>query len=341
MHLRTRLCTHLVSAASLVALALPGVAPAQEKAPAPQAEKAAEAPAPTTVVARVNGVDITRADLERAKKVLLSQNRMAMQPMNAEMTKRVEEAALQQLIAKELLYQAGRKLEIKDLDKQVQERVAQSKARFPSPAEYEKTLKEMDMTDKDVETFSREDLVIGNLVEKEIASKVTVSEADAKKFYDENIDRFKQPETVRASHILVGVDAKATPEEKNKAREKAEAILKKLKEGADFAETAKKESSCPSSAQGGDLGVFGKGQMVPPFEKAAFALKPGEMSGVVETQFGYHIIKLTEKHDPQTTKFEEVKDRIMQYLKGQQVQKGIGEYVENLKKKGKIEIVAK
>ncbi|WP_298271019.1 peptidylprolyl isomerase [Geobacter sp.] len=341
MHFRTKLCTHLVSAASLVAFALPGVAPAQEKTPAPQAEKAAQAPSPTTVVARVNGVDITRADLERAKKVLLSQNRMAMQPMDAEMIKRVEEAALQQLIAKELLYQAGRKLEIKDLDKQVQERVAQSKARFPSPAEYEKTLKEMDMTDKDVETFSREDLVIGNLVEKEIASKVTVTEAEAKKFYDENIDRFKQPETVRASHILVGADAKATPEEKKKAREKAEAILKKLQEGADFAETAKKESSCPSSAQGGDLGVFGKGQMVPAFEKAAFALKPGEMSGVVETQFGYHIIKLTEKHDAKTTGFDEVKDRIMQYLKGQQVQKGIGEYVENLKKKGKIEIVAK
>ncbi|AJE03954.1 peptidylprolyl isomerase [Geobacter pickeringii] len=341
MHFRIRLCTHLVSAASLVALTLPGIAPAQEKAPAPKTEKTAKAPAPTTVVATVNGVDITRADLERAKKVLLSQNRMEMQPMNAEMTKRVEEAALQQLIAKELLYQAGRKLEIKDMDKQVQDRVAQSKARFPSPAEYEKTLKEMNMNDKDVETFAREDLVIGNLVEKEIASKITVSDEEAKKFYDENLDKFKQPETVRASHILVGADAKATAEEKKKAKEKAEAILKKLKEGADFAETAKKESSCPSSAQGGDLGVFGKGQMVPEFEKSAFSLKPGETSGVVETQFGYHIIKLAEKHDAETTKFDDVKERLAQYLKNQKVQKGIGDYVEELKKKGKVEILAK
>ena len=341
MHFRSRLSTHVVSLAALLALALPGAAPAAEKKPAKEPAKKEEAPSSPAVVARVNGVDITRVELERAKKAILSQNRMGMQPMNAEMTKKVEEAALQQLIAKELLYQAGRKLEIKDLDKQVQDKISQSKTRFGSPEAYEKALKEMDMTEKDVETFAREDTVISNFVEKEIAAKLTVSDEDAKKFYDENIDKFKRDEAVRASHILVGADAKATAEEKKKAREKAEALLKKLKEGADFAETAKKESSCPSAAQGGDLGAFGKGQMVPEFEKAAFTLKPGEVSDVVETQFGYHIIKLTEKHPAETVKFEDTKERIVSYLKQQKVQQAVGEYVENLRKKAKVEFPTK
>lgn len=302
------------------------------------AAKPAAAPSPTAVVAKVDGVDITRGDVDQATKILLQQNRMPQQ-LDEETAKKVEEAALNQLIAKELLYQAGKKLEIKDLDKQVAERIAQGKARFPSAADYDKMLKDVSMTDKDVETFTREELVIDNLIDKNIASKVTVSDAEAKKFYDDNIDKFKRGEMVRASHILIGVDKNATPEAKKQAKEKAEAILKKLKGGADFAELAKDDSTCPSKARGGDLGFFGRGQMVPEFEKAAFALKPGELSDVVETQFGYHIIKLTEKKAPETAKFDDVKERIDQYLKQQKTQEAIQKYIEELRGKAKVEIL--
>lgn len=302
------------------------------------AAKPAEAVSPTTVVAKVDGIDITRGDVDRATKILLQQNRMT-QPLDAETSKKVEEAALNQLIAKELLYQAGKKLEIKDIDKKVAERVAQGKARFPSTAEYEKMLKEVSMNDKDVETFTREELVIDNLLDKEVSSKITVTDAEAKKFYDDNLDKFKRGEMVRASHILIGVDKDATPEAKKQAKEKAEAILKKLKGGADFAALAKDDSTCPSKARGGDLGFFGRGQMVPEFEKAAFALKPGEISDVVETQFGYHIIKVTDKKAPETVKFDEVKERIDQYLKQQKVQQAIQQYIEELRGKAKVEIL--
>lgn len=305
------------------------------------AAKAAETSSSTTAVARVNGVDITKAELERAKKIILSRNQMGQASMNDEMAKKVEEAALNQIIAKELLYQDGKKLEIKDLDKKVQEKVAEHKARFPSQADYEKALKDMNMTEKEVEIFTREDMVIGNLIETKIVANTKVTDEEAKKFYTDNKDKFRREESVRASHILVGADQKASPEDRKKAKEKAEALLKQLKGGADFAELAKKESSCPSSAQGGDLGFFGKGQMVPEFEKASFALKPGEVSDVVETQFGYHIIKLAEKKDAETVPFEEAKARIVQFLTQQKVQKGIGDYAEELKKKGKVEILAK
>ncbi|ABB31057.1 PpiC-type peptidyl-prolyl cis-trans isomerase [Geobacter metallireducens RCH3] len=329
-----------IIALSAIAL-LAGTAGANAAPTAKADAKAGEAPSATTAVARVNGVDITRAELERAKKIILSRNQMASAAMNDEMSKKVEEAALNQLIAKELLFQAGKKQEIKDLDKKIQEKVAEHKARFKSQADYEKALKEMDMTEKEVETFTREDMVIGNLIETKIVANTKITDDEAKKFYNDNKDKFRREEAVRASHILVSADQKASPEEKKKAKEKAEALLKQLKGGADFAELAKKESSCPSSAQGGDLGFFGKGQMVPEFEKTAFNLKPGEVSDVVETQFGYHIIKLAEKKDAETVPFEEAKERIVQFLTQQKVQAGIGEYVDELRKKGKVEILSK
>jgi peptidyl-prolyl cis-trans isomerase C len=291
---------------------------------------------PTDPVAKVNGTTITRQDLERAVKVLVSQNRLP-QPLPAESLKQAEQAALDQLISAELLYQDGQKLEIKDLDKQVEEKISQNKAKFPSVDDFEKALKSVEMTEKDLKEFTRKDIVISNLIEKNIADKTTVTEADVKKFYDDNPDKFKQEPSVKASHILCGVDASATPEEKKKAREKAEALLKKIKAGEDFATLAKSDSTCPSSKQGGDLGTFSKGQMVAPFEKAAFALKPGEVSDVVETQFGYHIIKLTEKKDGGSIKFDEVKSKIQDFLKNQKVQKGVMDYLDALKVKAKIE----
>jgi peptidyl-prolyl cis-trans isomerase C len=254
------------------------------------------------------------------------------------MLKNAKTAILNKLIDAELLYQAGQKLGVKDLDKQTDELFAQKKKQFGSPAEYEKALKETNLTEKDLKLLIRKDIVINNLLGKEVADKVKVSDDEAKKFYDDNKDKFKTEESVRASHILIGVGEKASAEDKKKAKEKAEAIRKRLLAGEDFAAVAKKESTCPSAPQGGDLGFFSKGQMVPEFEKAAFALKPGEISDVVETKFGYHIIKVQEKKPAGTVSFDEAKKNIEQYLKGQKVQKGVNEYLEKLRKDAKIEI---
>jgi peptidyl-prolyl cis-trans isomerase C len=313
--------------------------------PKPAGPKSAAAPAkaesvpqlsPSDVLAKVNGTPITRAEVDRATKILTAQNRIP-QNMDTETRKQTENAALDQLISAELVYQAGLKLEIKELDKQVADKAAQGKARFPSPAEYEAALKANDITDKEVLELIRKDVIIGNLMEKEIVSKIIISDADIKKFYDENQDKFKQPESYHASHILIGVKPEATPDEKLKAREKAEAIRKRILAGEDFAALAKAESSCPSSTKGGDLGFFGKGEMVPAFENAAAALKPGEMSGVVETQFGYHIIKLVEKKEGGVVKLDVAKGDIETYLKRLKMQKAVSDFVAKLKSSAKIE----
>ncbi len=326
----------VLSLQAVIAFADTPKPPESKSEPVPAKEASVPQMSPSDVIAKVNGTPITRAEVDRATKILAAQNRMP-QNMDPEAKKQMESAALDQLISAELVYQAGLKLEIKDLDKQVADKAAQGKARFTTPAEYEAALKANNITDKEVLELIRKDVVIGNLLEKEIVSKMTISDADIKKFYEENQDKFKQPESYHASHILIGVKPEATPEEKLKARDKAEALRKRILAGEDFAALAKAESSCPSSAQGGDLGFFGKGEMVPPFENATAALKPGEISGVVETQFGYHIIKLVEKKEGGVAKLDVVKGEIETYLKRLKMQKAVSDYVAKMKSSAKIE----
>jgi peptidyl-prolyl cis-trans isomerase C len=312
--------------------------PTVKEQPAKEQSVQAEPKAsPSDPMVRVNGTTITRQELDRAVKVMLAQNQVQ-QPLAPEIMKQAQDAALEQLTAAELLYQEASKLEMKDLDKQIADKVAQNRAKFSSDAEFETALKSVDMTPKDMKDFTRKDIVISNFVETRFAAKSTVTDAEARKFYDENKSKyFEKPESVRASHILVGSDEKASPEDRKRAKENAETILKRVKAGEDFAKIATSDSSCPSSAQGGDLGSFGRGQMVPAFEKATFALKVGEVSDVVETQFGYHIIKLTEKQEATTEKFDDVKEKIIQFLKRDKVQKGLSDFIGELKKTAKIE----
>jgi len=333
--------------AALLMATLPAWSALAEEAaskPPVKAQQAKEQPAteqpkgsPSDPMVRVNGTAITRLEVDRAVKVMLAQNQVQ-QPLPPEVMKQAQDAALEQLTSAELLYQEASKHEPKDLDKQIAEKVAQNRAKFGSDAEFEKALKGVDMTPKDMQDFTRKDIVISNYVETQFAAKATVTDAEARKFYDENQEKyFKKPESARASHILIGSDEKASPEDRKKAKEKAEALLKRVKGGEDFAAIAKSDSTCPSSTQGGDLGSFGRGQMVPAFEKATFALKVGETSNVVETQFGYHIIKLTEKQEASTDKFEDVKGKIIEFLKREKVQKGLTDFIEQLKKTAKIE----
>jgi peptidyl-prolyl cis-trans isomerase C len=328
--------TGLVVAALLSCGSLAIAADSETKTAAPKVESAA---AGQETAARVNGVAISSLELKRATKVMLAGQR-GVTP-TADQQKEFEKQALTQLVSAELLYQAGQKLEIKDIDKQIDAKIAQGKAKFANEQDFAKAMKDLDLEEKDLKDYTRRDLTISNFIEKSIAPKAAVSEEDARKFYDQNPDKFTKPETIKASHILLGVDQKASADEKKAAREKAEKLRKELAGGADFAALAKANSTCPSSQQGGDLGFFGKGQMVPAFENAAFALKPGEISDVVETQFGYHIIKLTEKSAAEKVEFKEVKPRIDEFLKNQKIGAAVNDYLTESRKTAKIEMLLK
>lgn len=333
-----------ILAAALTILSLPpafAAEPVAQKTASVEAAPAAVvAPAAGEVVARVNGVAVTNSDLKRANKVLM-QGQQRIPAPTAEQVKELEKQALNQLISAELLFQAGQKLEIKDLDKLIEEKLKAGKARFSNEADFAKAIKELDMTEADLKDYTRKDLIISNFVEKTIMPKVTVSEEDARKFYEQNADKFMRSETVRASHILIGTDAKTSPEDKKKALEKAEKLRKELGGGADFSTLAKENSTCPSSKQGGDLGYFGKGQMVPAFEKTAFSMKVGEISDVVETQFGYHVIKLMEKKPAEKVDFKDARQRIEEYLKSQKTGTAVGDYLNEVRKTADVVIFLK
>jgi peptidyl-prolyl cis-trans isomerase C len=309
----------------------------QEKAPVAVAAPVAPAVAPLQgPVARINGVAIDAVELRRARKVLLRG-----QSVPAEQQAALDKQALEQLVSAELLYQAAGKLEVKDLDKKIDDKLAQGKARFKDAQDFQNAIKDLEMNEKDLREYTRRDLLISNFVESTLMAKAVVSEEDAKKFYDQNQDKFKRDESVKASHILIGVDAAAPADDKKKAREKADKLRKELAGGADFAALAKSNSTCPSAQQGGDLGFFNKGQMVAPFEKAAYALKQGEVSDVVETQFGYHIIKLTDRKPAEVVAFKEARGKIEEYLKGQKINAAVGAYIAEAKKSAKIELLLK
>jgi len=309
--------------------------------PPTRKKQAKEQPRPSgDDMVRVNGAAITRTDLDRAVKVMMAQNKVQ-QPVAPEILRQAQEAALEQLTSAELLYQEASKLEIEDLDQQVAARIAESRAKFASEQEFGKSLESVDMTLKDLKEYTRRDIVINKFIEKRFAAKSAVSETEARKFYDENLEKyFKKPESVRASHILVGSDDKSSREERRKAEKKAEALLKRVRAGEDFAAIAKSDSTCPSASQGGDLGNFGRGQMVPAFEKAAFALDVGQISDVVETQFGYHIVKLTGKQEMTTEKFDDVKAKIMDFVKREKTQKDLAEWLAELRKAASIQKIA-
>ena len=321
----------LVSCGSLVVAAEP-----ETKKESTTAAVSPVATPPQGPVARVNGTTIDSIELRRAKKVMLRG-----QTVPAEQQAAVEKQAVEQLVSAEILYQAAAKLEIKDLETQIDAKLAQGKARFKDELDFKKAIKDLEMDEKDLREYTRRDLLISRFVEIAFVSKTAISEAEIREFYDKSPEKFKRDETVKASHILIGIESSASVDDKKKAREKAEKLRKELAGGADFAVLAKGNSTCPSSQQGGDLGFFGKGQMVPAFEKAAFALKPGEISDVVETQFGYHIIKLTEKKPAETTDYKDVKAKIEEFLKGQKVNGAIQKYIEEAKKTAKIEILLK
>jgi peptidyl-prolyl cis-trans isomerase C len=174
-------------------------------------------------------------------------------------------------------------------------------------------------------------------LQKEVISKIKVTEKEAKAYYDKNPDLFKTPEQVKARHILIQVPKEAPEEEKKKLKEKAEDVYKKVKAGEDFAKLAAETSDDPGSkTKGGELGFFSKGSMVPAFEQAAFSLKVGEVSEPVETDFGYHVIKVDEKKEAVSEPFETIKEKVTQQALREKQEAKVTEFVEQALKKAKV-----
>jgi len=288
-------------------------------------------------VASVNGTVITREDFDREMGRVRQQLARSGRPLTRAQLSGVENSVLENLITNELLYQETERKGIKVGEQAVNEQLNKIKKRFPSEEAYISTIGKMNLTEADIKTQIEKGLSIQQLVKQDFSQKVNVSDKDTRAYYEGNPDMFRRPEEIRASHILIKVDPKSDESQKAASYKKISEIQVKVQQGGDFAALAKEFSQGPSNVKGGDLGFFKRGQMVKPFEKAAFALAPGEVSGIVETRFGYHLIKVFEKKPETISEYGAVKDKLKQSLEQKEVQKQMEVYVEGLKTKGKIE----
>ena len=288
------------------------------------------------VLARVNGENVTKSDFDK----LITQMEMsAGQPVPKERRDEIYRSALDQLVTYTLLSQEIKARGIKADDKEVEQQMQQIRGQFKTEEEFTKALAGRGMTPERLRSDMSKEAGIKTMMDAEVASVPPVTDADIRDFYEKNPDKFKQPEGVRASHILIPVPQGGEDAAKKAAKAKAQSLLKQVKSGGDFAKLARENSSDGSAQQGGDLGFFTRGQMVGPFDQAAFSLKPGEISDLVETQFGFHIIKVTEKKDSSTVPLEQATDRVRDFLTGQRKQERGQAFINALKGKSKIEVL--
>jgi peptidyl-prolyl cis-trans isomerase C len=313
----------------------PGQATANDPAlskPAPPKPMPAVLP---DVLARVNGQPVTKADFDRFMKNMEAQQG----PVPADRRDEVFRAVLDKLITYNVLKQEAAARGVVVPEAEIDGQVQQIQQQFPDPAEFKKALDARNTSIEQLKSDAKVQLSISKMMDADVSTVAAATEPEAKDFYDKNPDKFKQGEAVRASHILVMANEQADDATKKAARAKVDGILERVKSGEDFAKLARENSDDGSKEQGGDLGFFQQGRMVPEFDKAAFSLKPGEVSDVVTTQFGYHIIKVSERKNASTVPFDTVKGKIVEYLSGQKKQEKANATIEDAKKKAKIEVL--
>jgi len=318
----------------------PGQSVQQGQPGQPPASPVPAKPVPATlpnVLAKVNGEAVERWELETALKRAEAR---AGSPVPAEQRDEVLRNMLDQIVAFHLLSQESHARRLEATDTEVDAQLAKIRQSFPTEEAFNQGLAIQGLTMDLLKRQTRMTLGVQKLVELEVDSKITVSDADVDGFYKQNLERFKQGESVRASHILIGVPQNADEAQKKTAKDKAQQILKQARGGSDFATLAKEQSQDPGSApNGGDLGFFPKGQMTPTFDEAAFTLKPGALSGVVESPFGFHIIKVHERRPARTIPLAEVTSQIREFLTQGQRQTKLDQFIEQSKAKTKIEIL--
>ncbi len=342
---------------SLLTSPLPAQNDAAPAAPAPET-KAAEAPvvkpeaaseapaaeapalAETDVVLSVDGTEITVRDV---RELFTARYGRQFEQMPAEQRAMIEpqiqQMVMNELISKTLLLNASDREGFKATDEEIKKSMDEIAASIPDGVPIEEFAASAGVSLDRIRNQVAEDTKVRKLYEK-VTSEVTApAEAEVKKYFEEHPEEFEQKASVDAAHILIstqGITEPAALAQKEKiAKELREELV--LKKGENFAEMAGLHSECPSKAQGGDLGEFEKGQMVPEFETAAFAQEVGAIGECVKTDFGYHIIKVNSRKEAKTLAYDEVKEKLTEDMLQQAKSTKMEGYVKGLRESAKIE----
>ncbi len=271
------------------------------------------------VLAKVNAQEITEKDLNEMT------NAYMQQAQKQEVSDEERDALLQNLVQNALLREAAdeRNIEVTEeiLDAQLQAMFQQ----YGGEENFMSIVEQQGINFDEIKSGIAADLKGQLAAKNEIDNKLDISDDELQAFYAENSAEIKTEESFRASHILFSNEAED-------AKDVAEKVLEELKADGDFAELAEKHSTCPSKAKGGDLGFFGKGQMVPEFETAVIQLETNEISELIETQFGFHIIQKSEHKEGKQLSFEEAKEQIKEVVTRGKSEVIVRELIEELTK---------
>lgn len=290
----------------------------------------------TKVVATVNGAKLTEAELNQEINTIMPMNQPFHGKTSEEKMEKIKADAMKNLVDSELRAQdavaKGIKIPSTEYDAEYNKMVA----KFKTKKDLKTAYKNAGFTDKGFKRLIERRVLAEKVRLAEVDGAVSITPEKVKNHYTANVSRYSKPEEFRASHIMIKVDPSLTIEEKSALKTKTEDLLKRIKAGEKFEEIAINESDDGSKIKGGDLGYFHAGQTQPEFDAALFKLKVGETSDVVETLYGFHIIRLTERRAPRQIPFDEIQDRIKKDLVDAEKKQLLENWVAKLYKNAKI-----
>lgn len=291
---------------------------------------------PASPVAVVNGQPISSEAFERESDAYM--RRLVNTGQNPALInmKRARQQILENMVSEELLWQACQRLDMVATSEETGARMAKFKERYPDDAKLKAALGSAGLTEADLERLIKRQTSIRKLIDKHISKNIDIADKDVRAYFDDHKDMFDLPERVEASHILIKSGADASDEHDKAARRRAEEIRQKALKGEDFAALAREYSEGPSSKNGGRLPVFTRERMVPAFSRAAFATKPGEISELVKTQYGYHVIRVTDHMAAGIAPFEDVAEGIRKQLQQERLKADVDAYVRQLRETADI-----
>ena len=290
---------------------------------------------PEAIVVRVNNMEIKRGEIIELVNLTMQRIGEQVPPQQLpQLQQQMYTRVKNDLINAKLIESAVKTSDIQVSEADIEAELTAIRGSLPEGKTLEELLAVQENTLTELKSDIRNQLASRTLFEQQVIGVTDANEVDAKTFYDENPTNFQTPEQVTAGHILIAVSEDSSEDPKATLEEIRASIIAGE---ASFEEAAAAHSSCPSSANGGSLGTFGKGQMVPEFEIAAFTQEVGEVGDIVETQFGYHIIQVSERTEEGTIAFQTAKNQIIEFLTNQSKQQVISSYIETLRDQATIE----
>jgi len=287
-------------------------------------------------IATVDGEVILMSEFEkRAKPVMEEYEKFLTGPDKEMKVKDLKEKILDQMIDEKILIREAKRMKFNVSRKEIQDGIEEIKKRFGAEEEFNQELAKQGLTEEKFKDQVKEQIMVIKLIDQEIKNKVAApTDSEIEDFYKQNESEMVEPEQVRARHILIKISENS---DKAAALKKIKQILKEVKEGkSTFSELAKKYSEDPSAARGGDIGFFIRGQMVRKFEDVAFALNVGEISDVVETEYGYHIIQCVEKKAAEKKSLEEIRDYLRNFIFQKRMEERYEKWLRGLRDKASI-----